>query len=268
MPAVILIRGAGDLASGVALRLYRAGLNVIMTELVRPRAVRRTVTFAEAIYEVRVSVEGVVGRKIEDPTDTPEIVRVLAAHQIPVLVDPTCLVAARLNPLVIVDGRMTKRPPDTLQDSALLYIGLGPGFVAPDNCGAVIETERGHSMGRVIVQGSARTDSRQPDGDPRRVLRAPAHGILESAADIGQHVEEGQVIATVDGQPVLAPFGGILRGLLRPGVVAHKGMKIGDIDARNDPALCTLVSDKSLAVGGGVLEAILARPEVRVQLWA
>ena len=267
MPATILVRGAGDLASGVALRLFRAGLNVVMTELARPLAVRRTVSFAEAIYEGQVTVEAVVGRRIEDSTDTPKIMNVMSAHEIPVVIDPECGAAGRLRPLVIVDGRMAKQPPEPLHHSALMYIGLGPGFVAPVNCHAVIETERGHSMGRVILQGTTRQDTARPDGDPRRVLRSPSEGVLESAAQIGQHFQPGDVIASVNAVPVVAPFAGMLRGLLRPGLLAHAGMKVGDIDPRDDPDLCRLASDKSLAVGGGVLEAMLRRPELRARLW-
>jgi xanthine dehydrogenase accessory factor len=267
MPATILIRGAGDLASGVALRLHRVGLNVVMTELVAPLAVRRTVSFAEAIYQDLVRVEDVVGRRVEDPTDTVKILNVLSAHQIPVLVDPECTAAGQLRPVVIVDSRMLKRAPEPLEHSADLYIGLGPGFNAPVNCHAVIETQRGHSMGRVIREGSSQDDSARPDGDARRVLRSPADGLLESVAQIGQHFEQGQAIATVSGKLVAAPFAGILRGLLRPGIRAREGMKIGDLDARDDPMLCRLVSDKSLAIGGGVLEAMLGRPDVRARLW-
>jgi xanthine dehydrogenase accessory factor len=267
MPAVVLIRGAGDLASGVALRLYRSGLNIVMTELPQPLAVRRTVSFAEAVYEGLIEIEGARARRVADPVDTLRVLNVLGAHEIPVLVDPDCMAASRMHPLVIVDGRMAKRAPEPLQHQALMYIGLGPGFRAPENCHAVIETERGHFMGRVIVQGATSEDSARPDGDARRVLRAPAEGILESSAHIGQHFNPGEVIATVEGHEVPAPFAGVLRGLLRPGVFAQRGMKVGDLDARDDPRLCTLVSDKSLAIGGGVLEAMLQRPEVRAKLW-
>jgi xanthine dehydrogenase accessory factor len=268
MPGTVLIRGAGDLASGVAIRLFRAGLHVAMTELAQPLAVRRTVSFAEAIFRGRTSIEGVVGCKVEDVSDVPQLSALLGARQIPVLVDPQCSAAATLHPLVIVDARMGKKPPEPLEYSALMFIGLGPGFTAPLDCHAVIETERGHTMGRVIMHGSARPDSGRPDGDGRRVLRAPTEGILSSGAQIGQHFEPGDVIAEIGGEPVIAPFAGILRGLLQPGLVAESGMKIGDLDARDDPVLCELVSDKSLAVGGGVLEAILGRPDVRYKLWS
>jgi xanthine dehydrogenase accessory factor len=267
MPAIVLIRGAGDLASGVALRLFRAGMSVVMTELAAPLAVRRTVSFAEAVYEGTVSVEGTEGRRIEDAADTLKILNTLARRQIPVLVDPECSSAKSLLPLVIVDGRMTKRQPEPLRHNAALYVGLGPGFRAPDNCHAVIETERGHTLGRVIWNGTSLDDTASPEGDARRVLRSPATGPLESAAKIGEHLEAGHEIASVMGQSIVTPFAGILRGLIRPGTVVQQGMKIGDIDPRDDPALCSLVSDKSLGVGGGVLEAMLTRAEVRSKLW-
>jgi xanthine dehydrogenase accessory factor len=268
MASLIIIRGGGDLASGVALRLHRAGLSVVITELAQPLAVRRSVAFAEAVYEGRVKIEGVEGRKVDDPADTLSTLNILGRRQIPVLVDPDAHVAGTLHPIAIVDGRMTKREPEPMSHSALLYIGLGPGFMAPDNCHAVVETERGHALGRVIWKGQAQDDSGQPQGDPNRILRAPADGVLESTAKIGQLFEAGSTIAVIAGQPITAPFRGVLRGILRPGTAAQRGMKIGDIDSRGDPRLCQTASDKAIAVGGGVLEALLARPEVRSKLWA
>jgi xanthine dehydrogenase accessory factor len=268
MPAIILVRGAGDLASGVALRLHRAGLNVVMTELSAPLAVRRSVSYAEAIYEGSITVEGVSGRKVDDPSDSFKILNILSRGQLPVLIDPAGVAARSLHPLVIVDGRMRKLPPEPLRHNAVLYLGLGPGFAAPDNCHAVIETDRGHTLGRVIWQGTALADTASPEGDPRRVLRAPSEGFFESDSRIGEHFDAGQTIAQIDSSPIVAPFAGVLRGLLRPGTRVEAGLKIGDIDPRDDPQLCQLVSDKSLAVGGGVLEAILSRAALRTQLWA
>ena len=268
MTEITLVRGAGDLASGVALRLHRAGFNVVMTELAAPLAVRRSVAYAEAIYEGSISVEGVYGRKVDDPSDSLKILSILSKGQLPIVIDPEGAAARSLHPLVIVDGRMRKLPPEPLHHDALLYIGLGPGFVAPKNCHAVIETERGHTLGRVIWQGTTLEDTAAPEGDPRRVLRAPSAGVFESAAKIGEHFDAGQTIGKVDGSPLAAPFSGVLRGLLRPGTVVESGLKVGDIDPRDDPRLCQLVSDKSLAVGGGVLEAILSRPALRPRLWA
>jgi xanthine dehydrogenase accessory factor len=267
MPAIVLIRGGGDLASGVALRLFRTGLNVVITELQGPLAVRRTVSFAEAVYDGQATVEGVTARYAKDPTDLLGILNILAKRQIPVIVDPECAAVNPLQPLAIIDARMTKQPPEPVSHQARLYVGLGPGFSAPRNCNAVIETERGYNLGRVIWAGGALDDTSRPQGDLRRVLRAPADGSLRSSAQIGSHVEAGEPIADIDGAAILAPFKGVLRGLLRPGVAVHKGVKIGDLDSTDDPRVCELVSDKSLAVGGGVLEALLTRPEIRGKLW-
>jgi xanthine dehydrogenase accessory factor len=267
MPSTILIRGGGDLASGVAVRLYHCGLNVIITELAQPLAVRRSVAFSEAVYEGQVTVENITGRVVADPTDMLKIMNVLSKRQLPVLIDPQCTSLPLLNPIAIVDARMLKRPPEPLRHHSMLYIGLGPGFRTPDNCQVVIETQRGHTLGRVIWQGESLGDTRNPEGDTRRVLRSPADGTFESSARIGDHFEVGQQIAAVGDQVIAAPFAGVLRGLLRPGVVAAKGMKVGDLDPRDDRRLVDLVSDKALAVGGGVLEALLTRPEVRSKLW-
>lgn len=267
MPAIILIRGGGDLASGVALRLHGVGLGVVMTELAEPLAVRRTVAFAEAIYEGKASVEGTVGQRVSDPTDALKTLNILANRRIAVLVDPSCSSASSLHPLVVIDGRMTKHAPEPFSHHALLYVGLGPGFEAPTNCHVVVETQRGHNLGRLIWSGAAAPDSGEPAGDRSRVLRAPTDGVVESEARIGRHYEAGAELATVDGQPVIAAFAGVLRGIIHRGVRVQQGAKIGDLDPRDDPRLCETVSDKALAVGGAVLEALLTRPEVRTKLW-
>jgi xanthine dehydrogenase accessory factor len=264
---LVLIRGGGDLATGVAIRLIRCGLRVVVTEIAQPLAVRRTVAFAEAVYAGENSVEGITAHRIEDPTDSFRILMVLGKQQVPVLVDPDCSAAKGLHAAVIVDGRMTKSAPEAIGYSPILYIGLGPGFEAGVNCQAVIETRRGPMLGRVYWHGGPDPDTGQPEGDPLRVLRAPSDGNFIAQIEIGQHVVAGQVIAEIDGHFVTAPFPGILRGLLHSGLAVKSGMKIGDIDARDDPRVCQAVSDKSLSVGGGVLEAILNRLELRAQLW-
>lgn len=265
---LILIRGGGDLASGVAIRLIHSGLRVVATELAEPLAVRRTVSFAEAIYAGEVSVEGVPAQRVTDPTDTLRILACLGKQKVPVLVDPDCTAAKSLHPMVIVDGRMTKRPPVPIGYIPRLYIGLGPGFVAGKNCQAAVETRRGPDLGRVFWNGGPEADTGRPEGDQARVLRSPANGEFKAHLNIGEIVEKGQVIAEVSGQTITAPFHGILRGLIHPGLAVTEGMKIGDIDPRDDPALCQQVSDKSLSVGGGVLEAILSNVELRLQMWA
>jgi xanthine dehydrogenase accessory factor len=277
MPSLILIRGGGDLTTGVAIRLLRSGLRIVVTELSQPLAVRRTVSFAEAVYSGEISIEGITARRVDDPSDSLRILSTLGKQQVPVLVDPGCTSAKLLHPAVIVDGRMTKQPPEAIGYSPGLYIGLGPGFEAGVNCQAVIETRRGHTLGRVFWSGGPDPDTGQPDGDPARVLRAPSDGVFIAHANIGDHIEKDQDIAEIDdGQEttdhrpssmVHSPFPGILRGLLHPGLTVIRGLKIGDVDPRDDPRLCQMVSDKALSIGGGVLEAILSKPELRAQLW-
>jgi len=268
---IVLIRGGGDLASGVALRLYRAGMRVVITELPQPLAVRRLVSFAEAVNSGEVTVEGVTGRKVADPTDSLRILQILSKGQVPVLVDPDAKAAQALHPSVIVDGRMLKRPPEPLRHTARLYIGLGPGFSAPKDCSAVVETQRGHRLGRVIWHGAAENDTGQPEtvGErhTERVLRAPVDGILHTFTEIQAHLEAGEAVAKVGGEVIKAPFTGVLRGLLPEGMNVSQGLKIGDLDPRDNPDLCRLVSDKSLAVGGGVLEAIFSTVDLRPLIW-
>ena len=263
----MLIRGGGDLASGVAARLHRAGLQVLITELPNPLVVRRLVAFAEAVYAGETTVGGITARLAENFVAAEEI---LGEGKIAVLVDPDMEILADFKPLVLVDGRMRKEPPEVGMEAAPLVIGLGPGFVAGENCHAVVETMRGHNLGRVIWEGSAQADTGIPDaiGNTReeRVLRAPADGRLAARAAICDHVEKGDLIAVVSEQAVVAPFMGVLRGLVHEGVEVKKGMKIGDVDPRDDPRFCTTASDKSLAVGGGVMEAVLSRADIRERL--
>jgi xanthine dehydrogenase accessory factor len=263
MSNLILIRGGGDLASGVALRLHRTGLKVLICELPEPLAVRRTVSFAEAVYEGQVTVEEVTARLVK----RRQISAALEAGEIPVLIDPDATILSELDFSVLIDGRLTKHEPGPLPTPVPLHIGLGPGFHAGRNCQAVIETRRSHTLGRVYWEGTTQSDSGQPEGDPRRVLRAPAEGIFTTRVEIGEHVEAWQVVAEVAGEPIRASFSGVVRGLMHPNLQVTKGLKVGDVDPRDDPELCKLVSDKALAIGGAALEAILARPEIRNSLW-
>ena len=265
---LVLIRGGGDLASGVAVRLHHSGFEVMLTELPTPLVVRRTVSFAEAVSDGRKEVEGITAVLIRTPGEVKESVR---AGYIPVLVDPDLACLKEVRPDVVVDARMRKKPPAEGKELATLVIGLGPGFIAGENCHAVIETNRGHNLGRVIWAGPPQEDTGiqgvVQGFASERVLRAPEDGKLVTGAKIGDEVKNGTVIALVGSQAVLAPFDGVLRGLIKPGTQVIKGMKIGDVDPRDDPTICTLVSDKSRAVGGGVLEAILACPDLRSGLW-
>jgi xanthine dehydrogenase accessory factor len=289
---IVLIRGGGDLASGIALRLHRCGYQVIITELPEPLSVRRAVSFSEAVYEGQWQVEEVTAKRVET---AEQLQTALQQGEIPVIVDPDLALLStfnrsryglspystsvqpsnpsmnsgrRLQPFdtaspvrpgfsTVIDARLTKRSPDPLPFSVPLHIGIGPGFVGGENCDAVIESQRGHTLGRVIWHGPGQPDSGLPEGEPGRVLRSPADGTLIGYAQIGDHVEPGQIIAEVDGQPILAPFPGVLRGLIRPGIYVPQGMKVGDLDKRDNREYCFLVSEKALAISGGVLEAIL-----------
>ena len=258
----VVIRGAGDLASGCALRLRRAGFTVVLTEVAQPLAVRRTVSFAQAVFDGSCRVEEVVGRCCP----ASQALAVAAGGEVPVVVDPAGQLLKQLHPAVVVDAIMAKRNLGTCRSDAALVIALGPGFTAGVDCHAVIETDRGHSLGRLFWQGSALPDTGEP-GEvagqrSSRVLRAPADGHVAGCCTIGDSVAAGERIAllrTNDGteQPIQAPFAGILRGLIHPTVSVRAGTKIGDLDPRAERAYCFTVSDKALAIAGGVLEGIL-----------
>ena len=240
----ILIRGAGDIATGIALRLYRAGMQVVMTDLPAPTAIRRTVCFSQAIILGEMTVEAL-----------------LAQGLIPVLADPDCTCRTRLRPDALVDAILAKRNLGTKMDDAPIVVGIGPGFTAGEDCHAVVETMRGHTLGRVIYRGSALPNTNIPGliggyaGE--RVLRAPADGIFCQKLEIGAVVRAGDVAGEVAGQPMRCTIDGVLRGILADGTPVFRGMKAGDVDPRCKPGYCTTASDKALAVGGGVLEAVL-----------
>ncbi len=258
MDHLVIIKGAGDLASGVAYRLVRSGFPVIMTELPRPTVVRRTVAFAQAVFDGRTEVEGVSGRLIGSASEALAVAR---AREIAVLIDPDGDVVAELRPPIVVDAIIAKRNTGTSRDDAPVVIGLGPGFRAGVDVHAVIETNRGHRLGRVILCGEAEPDTGVPAPvagyGAERVLRAPAAGPFVGIRNIGDHVVEGEVLGYVAGEPILDPFDGCLRGLIQTGIVVHRGMKVGDVDPRATREHCFTISDKALAIGGGVLAAAL-----------
>jgi xanthine dehydrogenase accessory factor len=264
---LILIRGGGDLATGVVARLFRCGFDVVVTEIPQPLAVRRLVALAEAVYADEVEVEEIRGRLVPDPKAARHS---LEQGVIPVLVDPDAASRRVFQPLAIVDARMRKKPSELGMGEASLIIGLGPGFVAGIDCHAVVETNRGHNMGRVIWEGSAEADTGVPglvaDHAQDRVLRAPTSGLFQGRLPLGSVVEAGSVVAEVGGFPITAAYKGALRGLLHSGLEVEAGAKVGDLDPRPIPEYCFQISDKSLAVGGGVLEALLSRPEIRSRL--
>jgi xanthine dehydrogenase accessory factor len=254
----VVIRGAGDLASGVALRLRHAGFAVAMTEIALPTAVRRTVCFSRAVFQGSCSVEDVTAELVRDEEGMRDA---FARGRIGLFVDPPGEIVGRFRPDAVVDAIMAKRNTGTAIGDAPVVIGLGPGFTAGVDCHAVVETKRGHTLGRLIVRGSALDNTGIP-GDiggytAERLLRSPAAGIFECRAEIGDMVKRGDIVAEVAGIPLRPEIDGILRGLLPPGIPVVKGMKAGDVDPRCERSHCFTVSDKALAIAGGVLEGLL-----------
>ncbi len=255
---LVMIRGAGDLASGVANRLYKSGFPVIMLEAPQPTVIRRTVAYASAIFEGITTIEGVTACKAESSSS---VHAVIDQGRIPVLIDPAGESILLIKPKILVDAIMAKKNLGTSRHQAPLVIALGPGFTAGRDVDAVVETMRGHYLGRVTWHGAAIPDTGSP-GDiagfsRKRLLRAPEAGIWNPLVNIGDMVREGDTVAMVGTTPVKASLDGIVRGLLYPGLAVHAGMKVGDIDPRADVNHCFTISDKARAVAGGVLEAVM-----------
>ena len=257
---LVCIKGAGDIASGIALRLFRSRIRVIMTEIENPLTVRRTVSFSEAVRLGACSVEGVPAKLTHD---SQEAIALSEKNIIPVIISPDGKYIREIKPAAVVDSIMAKRNLCTKITDAHTVIGVGPGFTVGTDCHAVIETKRGHNLGRAIY-GYGMTAERNT-GIPgnicgyksERLLRAPCEGVFIPRHDIGDIVRAGEIVATVNGENITAEIDGLIRGLLAPGIFVERGMKAGDIDPRGESADCHKVSDKALAVGGGVLEALL-----------
>lgn len=255
---LVVIRGAGDIATGIALRLYRAGMQVVMCDLPQPTSIRRTVCFSEAIRLGETTIEGIRGVLCKDASTAR-----MAAQSatIAVMADPEASCVSDLHPDVVVDAILAKRNLGTTRGMAPVVIGVGPGFTAQVDVDAAVETMRGHYLGRVYYTGSPLPNTAIPGliggyaGE--RVLRAPADGTFVPCVKIGDEVKAGTVCGTVAGEPMVATIDGVVRGLLQEGVPVTRGMKSGDVDPRCHPEYITMASDKALAVGGGVLEAIL-----------
>lgn len=253
----ILIKGAGDLATGIASRLYRSGHQIIMTEIAVPLTVRRTVALSRAVYEGEAGVEDMRGVLVHS---MEEARRVLAEGDIAVIVDEQAKIREEYRPDVIVDAILAKRNLGTNITDAPLVIGVGPGFTAGVDCHCVVETKRGHTLGNTIYDGSAIPNTGVPGNiggyTIERLIRASSDGEMEPKAAIGEIVEKGQVVALTGGVEVYAQMGGMVRGMLQSGVKVRKNLKIGDIDARCEPGCWETISDKARAIGGGVLEAV------------
>ncbi len=257
----VLVRGAGDLASGTIARLHRCGFKVLVTECANPSAIRRLAAFCPAVWEGSATVESITCRRIDHPAQAEAVHN---AGEIPLLVDETCGCVPILKPAAMVDAILAKRNLGTHRDLAPITVGLGPGFTAGEDVDRVVETMRGHQLGRVIGHGPAIPNTGIPGNiggyTAQRVIHAPATGemIFVDGIDIGAMVTEGQIIARVGDVPVYASLSGVLRGLIRKGFPVHKGLKIADIDPRPEQVhCCDTISDKARAIAGGVVEALL-----------
>lgn len=256
---LVLIRGAGDIATGTIQKLVRAGFSVLATETDRPSAIRRQVALSEAVYEGSFTVEDITAVRVET---VREAGAVMEAGQVAIMVDPHCKLLSEIRPIALVDAILAKKNLGTNRSMAPITIALGPGFRAGEDVDVVIETMRGHNLGRLIFRGSALPNTGVPgiiEGmGKERVLHAPIAGIISNKATISDTIEQGQIIAEIDGHPVIASMDGILRGLIRDGFEVPKGFKIADIDPRNsEKENCFTISDKARCIGGAVLEAIL-----------
>jgi xanthine dehydrogenase accessory factor len=253
----VVVRGAGEIASGVIRRLFLARFEVVALERSSPDCIRRTVCYAEAVYKKKVVIEEVTAKLAKSSDHAIEIIN---GGCVPILVDPDANSIPFLKAFALVDGRMLKMKSDTRLDMAPIIIGLGPGFVAGDNCQAVVETNHGFDLGRVIYDGYPQAYTGVPypiNGiTKKRVLRSPANGVFRTEFCIGDKIETEDIIGEVSGCPVISPIEGVIRGIAHDGLKVEKGQKIGDVDPRGIKAYCFKISDKANAVAGGVLEAI------------
>lgn len=260
----VVVRGAGDLATGVIYTLHQAGFQIVATEIEEPLVVRRTVSFAEAVYQDRVTVEGITAVKVEGFS---ELEGVLADREVPILVDPEAEVIDYLQPEVVIDGIMAKRNIGTKIDNAELVIGLGPGFRAGEDVDAVIETNRGHDLGRIITEGEAEPNTDIPGEikgySSERVLKSPTTGRFITDREIGDRVKAKEVIGYVGEKAIKAKISGVIRGLLASGIGVEQGTKLGDIDPRERTDYCYRISDKARTIGGAVLAAVLSLNQTR-----
>lgn len=255
---IVAIKGAGEMATGIAHRLYEANIRrIVMTEIPEPITVRRTVAFSEVVYEGEVIVEGVHAKRA---VNVDEVNDIWQHDMIAVVVDPKCATVSVLKPDIVIDAIMAKKNLGTKRTEAPFVIGVGPGFIAPDDVHAVVESNRGHNLGRVFYDGAAEPHTGVPGPTmgytSERVLRSPRAGLVKHVKELGETVKKGELILYVDDVPVRASIDGLLRGLIRE-INVIENEKVGDIDPRGVTEYCFTITEKARAIGGGVLEAIL-----------
>lgn len=256
---IVIVRGGGDIASGAIQKLYRSGFNVLVLETETPSAIRRKVAFCEAVYEKEIEIEGIKARLV---ANDEEIQECWDNDIVPVMIDSRGKVIERLKPLAVVDGILAKQNFGTKRSMAPITVALGPGFSAPEDVDIVIETMRGHNLGRIIEEGRASENTGVPGiiagVGIERVIYSDYSGVITNIEKIGNVVEKGDVIAVVGDNEIYASISGVLRGIIRDGYKVKKGLKIADIDPRiSEKDNCFTISDKARNIGGAVLESIL-----------
>lgn len=261
----VVVRGGGDIASGTIQKLYRSGFKVVILEVEKPTAIRRNVAFSDAIYNGETSVEGIKAVRVEN------LEEIMEAHKndiIPIMVDPEGIVIRKINPIAVIDAILAKKNLGTNKEMSPITIALGPGFNAGVDVDVVIETMRGHNLGRLIFDGYAMPNTGVP-GDiagysKERVIYSDADGVIKNISKIGDLVDKDDVLACIGEIEVKAPISGLLRGLIKDGTSVYKGLKIGDIDPRlKEVENYTTISDKARNIGGGALEALLIMRNIK-----
>ncbi len=258
---IVGIKGAGDIASGIAWRLYQSNIRkIFMMEKNQPLSVRREVSFCEAIFDGEKKVEGVTATVVKDNTAIPTI---WSSGKIAVAADSSWSLIKVIEPDVVIDAIIAKQNLGSNKNEADLVIGVGPGFEAGIDIHMAIESKRGHNLGKVILSGQPEANTGIPGNvnghTIERVLHAPCSGIFKTSCQIGNRISRGDLVGSIDGREMKAEIDGVLRGLIRPDVHVKAGMKVGDIDPRNNADYCYTISDKAISIGGGVIEAILRK---------
>lgn len=255
---LVVLRGGGDIASGIGHRLKRSGFKVVILEIEKPLCIRRMVSFSEAMYSGQIEIEGIKGVKV---STIEEIYDQLNNSNIPVIADEKAEIIKELKPDIVIDAILAKKNLGTHKDMAPVTIGIGPGFEAGLDVDFVIESNRGHDLGRVIEKGRAEENTGLPGSimgySAERVIRATASGEIRHFVDLGDIIEEGTLISKIGDSEIVAQISGMIRGLIKDGSPVEEGLKIGDIDPRGYNVVANTISDKARAIGGGVLEAIL-----------
>lgn len=260
----VVIRGAGDVATGIGHRLHRCGFKVLHLDIGKPLVIRRTVAFTQAIFDGEGEVEGVKCRLVKN---IEEIEKAWMEDEVAVMVDPEALIIDQIKPDVVVDAIIAKKNIGTNKSMANTTIGIGPGFTAGDDVDVVVESNRGHFLGSIILKGSAASNTGEPGNiggfTKERVIRANANGVIRNVREIGDLVTKGEPIAYIGDTVVKASLDGMLRGLIKNDSDVFEGLKIADVDPRGERKYCFTITEKARAIGGGVLEGILYMDKIR-----